>query len=213
MHFGEPPCYNLPMFRYSLGTNSTTFSRRWQAPATVIAFLLIATLACQLNAGGPEAPAAPIPPSEDSAESLLEEWESAIRSAAETGQIELAISESQISSLVSERLAELPDPVLKDTSVFLRDGKIQIYGISEQDYVRANVLVEVTPMVDPDGMLSLEVSEAQFGPFPAPDSLKNSISSLITEAFTGGIGPLATGIRVQSVSVDDGVMIILAEVR
>jgi len=43
--------------------------------------------------------------------------------------------------------------------------------------------------------------------------LKDSISAILTEAFTGTLGSLATGIRVTSLAVADGQMAIVGELR
>lgn len=90
---------------------------------------------------------------------------------------------------------------------------MQVHGVTQQGLIRANVLFEIHPQVAQDGTLAFEISSAQFGPFPMPDSVRDSISSLISEAFAGAIGPYATGLEIQSLAISDGEMAITAVVR
>jgi hypothetical protein len=71
----------------------------------------------------------------------------------------------------------------------------------------------ITPLVDPDGNITLELTTAEFGPIPAPKALKETISAVLTEAFTGSFGSLATGIRVTTLAINDGQLAIVGELR
>jgi hypothetical protein len=67
--------------------------------------------------------------------------------------------------------------------------------------------------VDVAGQPRLEIASADFGPFPAPQGLNNAISALIAEAYTGSLGPVATGFRLESISIADGVMTLTGRVK
>lgn len=180
-----------------------------------IAFALLATvqLACQIDLGGPEPLGAPIGVMEGSAEELADSWKRAIDGAVDSGEIIVVINETQLTSLIAKRLNESENPVLISPQVFLRDQAIHIYGYSEQGIVRASVLITVAPVIDADGTITFELSGAEVGPIPAPEGVKDAISALLTEGFTGPIGTLATGIRVTSLEIADGVMTIVGEIR
>ena len=60
---------------------------------------------------------------------------------------------------------------------------------------------------------SFELTTAEVGPIPAPGALKDSVSAILTEAFTGTLGSLATGIRVTSLAITNGEMAIVGELR
>jgi hypothetical protein len=61
--------------------------------------------------------------------------------------------------------------------------------------------------------LKIELVSADLGPLPAPNGLKEIISSTIQEAYTGALGPVATGFRIQSVTIADGAMTIVGQIK
>jgi hypothetical protein len=112
-----------------------------------------------------------------------------------------------------QRLEIDPTPLLRNPQIYLRQGQIQVYGTFERGILKAAALVRVEPSIDEAGELSLRLVEASVGPIPAPELLKESISAILTEALTGSIGSLATGIRLTSVAISNGEMSIVGEIR
>jgi hypothetical protein len=175
--------------------------------------LILSTLACTMFVGGPEYPEGTIPVSAEAVESLRQQIEAAALAGADSGEVTLQINEEQITSYIAFRLAEQENPVLKNPQVFLRDGQMQVYGIIERGYFVANVLVALTVGVDELGQPQIEIATADFGPFPAPDGLKQSITALITEAYTGSLGPVATGFRLERIDIANGVMTVTGRIK
>lgn len=200
-----------------LGQKSLLYSKihtqRRVCVAGVIVTLIFSVLACQIDVGGADPPGQPIPTQSEAASDLIETWKSAITSAAITGQVLVLLDEVQMTSFLAYRLEASENPVLHEPQVYLRQNSIQIYGISDHGLFRARVLLAVTPHVDPEGTISFELTTAEFGPIPAPGALKDTLSVILTEAFTGTIGTLATGIKVTSLTIDDGQMAIVGELR
>jgi hypothetical protein len=178
-----------------------------------VAALMLAMIACQIDVGGPEPPGQPIPTQVDAAGELSRSWQAALTSAAKTGQVLVILDEMQLTSFLAHRLEEKDPPALLDPQVYLRQNAIQVYGIIERGPLKASVLVVVEPIINPEGSISLELTTAEIGPIPAPVALKDTISAILTEAFTGSIGSLATGIRVSSLAIADGEMAIVGELR
>ncbi len=181
--------------------------------AGALGAVLLATLACQISTGGRVPPTRLAPDSTDTVEDLEKDWESALRTAAETGQFTLTINEDQLSSLVAKSLEESEEALLTQPAVFLRDGQIQIYGQAEQSPVTARFYAAITPVISPGGQLSLEVTLVEVGPIPAPDFIQRRVSTFITRAFEGILGPNATRIHFLSFNVDDGLITIVGEIR
>jgi hypothetical protein len=175
--------------------------------------LILATLACQLQLGGPTAPSPPIDVPSDATGSLRQAWSNALDAARQTGEMTLTVDETQLNGLVRQKLEASSDPVILEPQVFLRQGQIQLYGVSTKGLVRARVHVSIRPLVDPDGQLEFEIPSAEFGPFPAPQALKEAVSKSIDDLFTGTVGPLAVGFRVTSIVITDGQMAIAATIR
>jgi LmeA-like phospholipid-binding len=186
--------------------------KRWRLACAALA-LGLGLLACTMDLGGPAAPGEPIPTSETAAQEILDAWKSAAGASVSTGEIRLIISETQLTSIVAARLAETQDPILRDPQVYLREGQLQVYGTIQQGMFQGKVLLSVSPILNADGTLAFEVTSADLGPVPAPEGIKESLSALVTEAFAGPIGSLATGLRVTSIAIEDGEMALVGKVR
>ena len=172
--------------------------------------MLLATIACQIHVGGPKAPGEPIPTATND---LTEVWQAATTAALTSGQVMVILDEIQLTTFIAHRLETDETPLLSQPQIYLRENAIQVFGTTERDFVKANVLLAITPLVDPDGNITLELTTAEFGPIPAPEALKETISAVLTEAFTGSFGSLATGIRVTTLSINDGQLAIVGELR
>jgi hypothetical protein len=175
--------------------------------------LTSAVLACQIEVGGPEAPGAPIPTVQGTQEQLSSIWAQALESALNSGQVMVIIDQTQLTTFLASKLAEREDPALLSPQVYLQQDTIQIYGIVDQGPFLANALLIIKPVIEQDGQLSFELTQADVGPLPIPGALKDTVSAILTEAFTGTIGSLATGVRITSIAITDGEMAIVGEVR
>lgn len=178
-----------------------------------LAALWLASIACEINVGGPETPAARIPVSTEAVESLTQLWKTAIEGAQDTGLVTLVVNETQLTSLLAFRLRAEEDPIFQDPQVYLRDGQIQIFGTARRQNFRASVRVVLTVEVDEQGLPDLRLESANFGPLPVPDGLLSGLSTMLDEAFTGSIGPAATGIRIERIAINDGLLAIVGRIR
>lgn len=174
--------------------------------------LLLVGLACMVNVGGPRAPEPDLVPAVKS-EQLADTWRSALSIEPSNGQVMLVLSEGQLTSFLAARLANEQDPILRDPRVLLREGEIQVYGVASAGPFEAGALVSIQPRIDSEGELAFEITTAEFGPLPVPDTLMRGLSDLLSEAFTGKLGPLATGIRITSLAISDGEAAIVGELR
>lgn len=182
--------------------------------------LLLASLACTISVGGPDySDRPPIPVSNEAAESLKNEIRRAFNAGLETGEVVIFITEPQITSVLALRLQtdqslqQNSQPLISDPQVYLRDGQMQIFGKTRQGLFTANIGIIVAVTVDENNKPKIDIVSADFGPLPAPDTLKDAIASLVQEAYTGSIGPIATGLRVQSITIADGIMIVAGRIR
>ena len=182
--------------------------------------LLLASLACTVFVGGPDYSDRPsIPVSIEAAESLKNEIRRAFNAGLESGEVVIFITEPQITSVLALRLQtdqslqQNSQPLITDPQVYLRDGQMQIFGKTQQGMFAANIGIIVAVSVDENNEPKIDVISADFGPFPAPDGIKDAVASLVQEAYTGSIGPVATGLRVQSITIADGIMIVAGRIR
>ena len=146
--------------------------------------LLLASLACSVFAGGPEYPAQTVPFSADEVQTMQAQIEQAFIDGAETGIVTLQITESQLTAYITQKMQEQTDGMIK-----------------------ANILITMNVGIDEtSGLPKIEIVSADFGPIPAPEGLNTAISAMIDEAFTGSLGPVAIGFRLESITIADGVM-------
>ena len=90
---------------------------------------------------------------------------------------------------------------------------MKIYGKTQQGIFTANIGIIINVGVDEAGKPKIEVASADFGPFPAPEGIKDAITAMISEAYTGSLGPVATGMRIESILIADGLMTVTGRVR
>lgn len=139
---------------------------------------------------------------------------SALTSSADSGVVTMQITESQLTSLVALKMQAMDSPPFTDPQVTLRDGQMKVYGKMTRGSFTANVLITINVGVDTaTGLPKIEIASVDFGPLPAPEGLNSAISKMVSEAFTGSLGPVATGFRLESIAIADGIMTITGRIK
>ncbi len=175
--------------------------------------VLFFTLACSVFVGGPDYPQERIPISAKAVTDLKAQFEQALLAGAQSGTVTLEMTEEQLTSIIALKTVSQKEPLFTDPQVYLREGQMRIYGRAYRGYFNANVLLVLNVSVDEEGKPSLEIASADFGPFPAPEGLKQSLTALLTEAYTGSLGPVATGFRLETIAIADGVMTLTGRIK
>lgn len=180
----------------------------------LILALAVSTLACSINVGGPNYPAETIPSSPADAQALRDMIQQAMLTGAETGVITLQVTESQLTGFIAEKLSQQTDPPFTDPQILLRDGQMKLYGKITRGWFTANMLIVMNVTLDPEtNQPTIQIASADFGPFPAPEGLNAAISAVIDEAFTGSFGPVASGFRLESIAIANGIMTISGRIK
>ncbi len=182
--------------------------------ALLLSLLLFTTLACTIFVGGPEYPTQTVPVSAEEVQSMQTQIEQALLAGAETGAVTFQITESQLTSYMALKMQEQTTPPFTEPQVFLRNGQMQIIGKIDQGMFAANMLITMNVSIDPATNLpKIEIASADFGPLPAPKGLNTAISAMIEEAFTGSLGPVAIGFRLESINIADGTMTMTGRIK
>lgn len=176
-------------------------------------FLVMAVLACTINIGGPDYPAPAIQVSTEAVGEMQSFMETSVAAGESSDQITLTFTESQLTSYLNTRLQAQPNPLVTNPQVYLRDNQIMMYATFTKKFFTATARLILSAGVDEQGKLKIELVSADLGPLPAPNGLKEIISSTIQEAYTGALGPVATGFRIQSVTIADGAMTIVGQIK
>jgi hypothetical protein len=176
--------------------------------------LVLTSMACKVFVGGPEYPTQTVPVSTEEVQSMETQIEQALAAGAETGIVTLQLTESQLTSYIALKLQEQTNPPFTEPQVLLRNGQMQLAGKINRGMFAANMLITMNVSVDPATNLpKIEIASADFGPIPAPEGLNAAISAAIDEAFTGSLGPVAIGFRLESISIADGVMTLTGRIK
>ena len=176
--------------------------------------ILALSLACSIFVGGPDYLNETIPASTAEVEGVQTQIANALLDGATSGFVTVKFSESQVTSLVAAKLDAMDSPPFTDPQVTLRDGQMKIYGKINRGYFTANVLITVNVGVDPEtGTPTIEIASADFGPFPAPEGLNSAVSAMVAEEFTGYLGPVAVGFRLEAISIANGIMTITGRIK
>ncbi len=176
--------------------------------------LTFVLLACSIFVGGPDYPAQTVPASPDEGQGMRQQLEQALIAGAETGLVSLQITENQLTSYLADKIAQKTSPPFTDPQILLRDGQMHIYGKITRSWITANMLITMNVGVDQiTGEPKIEIASADFGPFPAPEGINSAVSAIIAEAFTGTLGPVAVGFRLESIAIADGIMTMTGRIK
>jgi hypothetical protein len=175
--------------------------------------LVLVVLACTINIGGPDYPTPSIQISTEAVGELQSSLETAVAAGAQSGQISLTFSESQLTSYLYYKLQAQRKPLITNPQVYMQDGHLQVYGTASKGCVEATARIVLTAGVDDQGHLKIELNSVDFGPLPVPNGLMEIITATIQEAYTGALGPVATGFRLQSVTIAEGIMTIVGQTK
>jgi hypothetical protein len=182
--------------------------------------IILTSLACNMNVGGPDYTTLPtVPVSTEYAQSIQDEVQRAFQEGAQSGTITLKLTEQQLTSYIADKLQTDPrlqrngQPLILDPQVYLRDGQMKIYGKTQQGPFTANIGIIVDVGVDENGQPKVDIASADFGPLPAPEGLRDTVAAMIREAYMGSLGPVATGLRIENISIADGVMTVSGRIK
>lgn len=179
-----------------------------------ISSLVCASFACSIFVGGPEYPAVTVPVSGDEVQNMQTQIEQALAAGAETGVVTLQITESQLTSFITIKLQEQTNPPFTEPQILLRNGQMLMYAKASQGMFNANILITMNVGIDEaTGLPKIEIASADFGPIPAPEGINSAISAIIGEAFTGTLGPVALGFRLETITIADGVMTMSGRIK
>jgi hypothetical protein len=178
-----------------------------------ICALLAATLACSIFVGGPSYPEGGAPVPTETSQSLQDQITQALASASDSGEVSLDLTEGQLTSFLQSRVAQEQHPVITDPRVYLRNGEMKVFGHAESGIFNANISMTLEASVDAEGQPHIGVTQTYFGPIKAPKALNDAMSSFVEEAFTGWLGPVATGFRLAHITIGDGVMTVSGRIK
>lgn len=166
--------------------------------------LSLAAIACRLGSTAGERPGPEIPVTTEDAKQLEDNLKST--TGATNGDVDLKITEEQLTSYVFYQLQQNPDTGITDPQVYLRDGKIQLYAKYTTSGIPIDVQMAITPQVS-DGKITLHLDSVKLGPIQAPQSVIDQAQQIITDDIEPNLNQSVTGgLYVESLTIADGVL-------
>ena len=175
--------------------------------------LIFSGLACRWFPGAVERPGAAIPVTTEAAGALEEDLQAAAEQASATGQIELHLTEEQVTSYAALRLLDQQELAMTNPQVYLRDGKVQIFADLEQDLTTFPLYIEIEPQIVAGGQPRLAIIKVQLGDVAAPDVLVAQIQQGVDQAYASFTGTAGNNFVAESISIADGVLTIKGKVK
>ena len=166
-----------------------------------VLFLAFASLACSIFVGGPEYPTQTVPYSPNEVLNMQTQIEQAFIAGAETDGVTLQITETQLTSYMTEKMMQQVDPPFTDPQI-------------TQSIFNANILITMNVGIDElTGQPKIVITSADFGPLPAPEGINTAMNAIINEALTGSLGPVAVGFRLEAITIADGIMTLTGRIK
>lgn len=184
-------------------------SRFW----IIIFVLAVVSLSCNLPFLTPKTPAPPIPVTTEAVQSLEETAQNAYEGIQQGETVTLVITEAQLTSLVALKLQETGDQTITNPQIYLRDGKLQVFGTITREELEATAQVIVAVGVDSSGQPTFDIESAQLGPIPLPEELISQLETRLQGIFQQEIAKLAPNIAIDSISIADGQMTVVGHQR
>jgi len=179
-----------------------------------IVTLLAAGLACNLPMRNPsDVTATPIPVSEAAVGELSTQVASAAATAASGGPIVLEFTEEQLTSAAVLELQSAGEMGVRDVQVYLRDGVIRITGTVNQSGFDLPLSIALLVTVDAQGLPHSQVMEAKVGPLSLPQTIVDQFTSGFDQLLAARFTQEAGAVAIESITIADGKMTIVAYQR
>ena len=160
--------------------------------------------------GAPERPGAEILPSDEAGMEAKITLENSLPQPGSLSSVSL--TERQLTSWLTMEMKNNPDLPLSDVQVYMRDGKIQIWGMVTGSADSTSALIVGNLVIDSNKKLSIDIESMQIGTQVIPAALVAQMESWINQVLFEKIETKAPGLEIMNINVSNG-MITIAGMR
>lgn len=154
--------------------------------------------------GAPERPGAEIIVSEQSGMEAREKLEQALPQPGALTTV--TVTEQQLTSWLAAEMKNSPDLPLSDVQVYLRNGRIQIWGMVHGEEKSTAALVAGTVTIDADKQPRFEIEAMQIGRQFIPGFLLSQAENWLNEFVSEQINTYVPGLELMNVSIKNGMI-------
>ncbi len=154
--------------------------------------------------GAPQRPGAQIIPSD----SIAEEARAIIQnSMPEPGSLSsVTLTEQQLTSWLAMEMQNSADLPLSDIQVYLRDDKIQLWGMVAGESNSTSALIVGNVTIDSNGSPGISIESMQIGQTVIPGLLLSQAESWLNQALLDSVNEQAPGLQVMNISIGSGLI-------
>lgn len=154
--------------------------------------------------GAPERPGAEILVSDQAAVEAKTKLEEALPQPGALTTV--TVTEQQLTSWLAMEMRNNPDLPLSDVQVYLRNGRIQIWGMVQGGEKSTAALIAGTVTIDADKQPHFKVESIQIGRQIVPGFLLSQAEAWLNEFVLGQVNAHAPGLELMNVSIKNGMI-------
>jgi hypothetical protein len=156
--------------------------------------------------GAPERPGAEILPSDDAAAEAKIMVENSMPAPGSLSSISL--TERELTSWLAMEMKNNPDLPLSDIQFFMRDGKIQIWGVVTGGGNSTSALMVGSFGIGANKEPKIQIESIQIGRQVIPHALTAQLESWVNQIFLEAIEKHAPGLEIMNVNISGGMLTI-----
>lgn len=118
------------------------------------------------------------------------------------------ITEEQVTSWLAMEMKNSRDLPLSDVQVYLRDGKIQVWGMVNGSSGSTSALIVGTISIDGNAQPYFEIESLQIGQQNVPDILLSQAETWLNQMLAEQINAQVPGLRLMNINVTNGLITI-----
>jgi hypothetical protein len=154
--------------------------------------------------GAPERPGAPIVPSDATGAEAKISLEKALPQPGSLSSVTL--TEQQLTSWLAMEMKNNPDLPLSDVQVYLRNEKIQVWGVVTGSANSTSALLTGNLEIDSNKNPGIVVESIQIGTQTIPDVLVSQTESWLNQLLVEEINKQAPGLQVMNINISNGLL-------
>jgi tetratricopeptide (TPR) repeat protein len=154
--------------------------------------------------GAPERPGAQIAPSDAAGAEAKTALENALP---QPGSLSSAtLTEIQLTSWLAMEMKNNPDLPLSDVQVFLRDDKIQIWGMVTDGTNSTSALITGNLVIDSNKNPNIKIESVQIGAQAIPTVLISQLENWLNQLLIEKINDQVPGLQIMNINVTNGLL-------
>jgi tetratricopeptide (TPR) repeat protein len=118
----------------------------------------------------------------------------------------VSITEQQVTSWLAMSMSKNPDLPLNDVQVYLRNGKVQIWGMVNGAEQSTSALIAGTVSIDGNKQPYFKIESLQIGQQGVPNLLLTQVENWVNQSMQDAINKHIPGLELMNINVTNGMI-------